>query len=129
MKTSEKIYSAISIVFAAFCLVAILNFQLFLIPRLDNPDTIPLFNMVCAMLGINIAALAVPAMLNLKNKKLGTVPTVIQIVFLMLMAYGIPIGIWGIVLLVKSKKRSNQPDPTVKTPGDSVKAQGTQGQL
>ena len=107
MKKSEAIYSALALIFAFFCIVGILEFQLLLIPRTDNLNAIPVFNFVSVILGIYSIALAIPAILNLKNKKLGMVPTIIQIVILMFTAYGIPFGIWGIVLLVKSNKNAN----------------------
>ena len=96
---------------------------------MNNPDTTPLFNMVCAALGVYMAGLLIPSIINLKNKKLGTVPTVIQIIFLILMAYGIPVAIWGIVLLVKSHKNANKRvDFTVKTRDSKNKVLRTESQ-
>ena len=108
MKISEKIYSAFTLIFAFFCVAGILNFQVLIIPRTDNPNVIPVFNLVSIILGIYAIALAITTILNLKNKNLGMVGTIIQTIILILMIYGIPFGIWGIVLLIKSKKKSEQ---------------------
>ena len=107
MKTSENIYTALTLVFAGFLAAGILNFQLLIIPITDNPDVIPVFHFVCAILGLCAASLGVTSFLNLKNKSLGTVSTIIQISVFFLMVYGIPFAIWGIVLLVKSKNSAN----------------------
>jgi len=79
-----------------------------MIPRTDNTDAIPIFHYVSVILALYVTAIAIPAILNLKNKKLGLASTITQIIILMLSISGIPLGIWGIVLLVKSNKQPNK---------------------
>ena len=127
MKISETIYSAFTLVFAFFCFIGIIMFQVLIIPRADNPDVIPVFHFTSIILGLYAIALSLPAILNLKNKKLGTTSTIIQIIVLMFMMYGIPFGIWGIILLVKSNKIANQnAESIVTTPIDKSEPQSTQ---
>ncbi len=46
---------------------------------------------------------------NIKVASLSTISTTIQIVFLFLSGYGLPLGIWGIVLLRAGVSATSQP--------------------
>jgi hypothetical protein len=112
MKTVEKVYTALSLVFSVFFIVAIVNFVFFLIPLLERrgATNTDLFRYLSCLLGLYTLLLGVTAAVNLKQKELNTVSTVVQIAVLFLSGYGIPVAIWGIVLLTKKNREALPPN-------------------
>ena len=93
--------------------MAIAEFKLIMIPRATKPEIVQIFQLACVILGLYAAALGTTSTLNLKQKTLGTVSMVLQIIILFFIVYSIPLAIWGIVLLVKRNKAADQRmDPT-----------------
>lgn len=58
-------------------------------------------------LWLMLATLATTAVVNLRRNSLLVVPTVLQCIVLTLMAYTLPIAIWGAILL--RRRLSNAP--------------------
>ena len=110
MKTSEKVYTAISIVLCGFLVLGTANLILFILPKVE-PDTANVFKVVCVALSLYSIALGATSFINLKAKQLLTTPTVVQIVVLFLSGYGIPFAIWGIILLIKRNNELAEAKP------------------
>ena len=108
MKTSEQVYTSIVLCLVGLCIVAIANFQLIIIPKLDNPDSVRVFHFVTVLFVLHALSFGVTSFINLTRRELETVPTVIQIVTLFMFGFGLPLAIWGIVLLVKRKRNANR---------------------
>ncbi|MBN2703036.1 MAG: hypothetical protein JXR23_02395 [Pontiellaceae bacterium] len=108
MKTSEKVYTALSLVFSVLFIMAIMNFVFFLIPLLERREStnIDLFRYLSFLLGLCVLVLVTTAAVNLKQHELKTVATIVQITVLFLSGYGIPVAIWGIVLLTKKNREA-----------------------
>lgn len=112
MKTVEKVYTALSLVFSVFLIIALANFVFFLIPLLERrgETNTDLFRYISCLLGLYALLLGATAAVNLKQKELNTVSTVVQIAVLFLSGYGIPVAIWGIVLLTKKNREALPPE-------------------
>ncbi len=100
MKKSEKTYLIVTLVYAllwsAVCIFWVHKF----LTGVDRPVSGFIAGLNVAM----TAGLLVPSIAGLKWKRLTLGGSIVQFVFLIMSMYGIPIAIWGIVLLRKSLK-------------------------
>ena len=116
MKTQEKIYTALVLCLVGICIIVIATFQLLMIPKLDSPDSVRVFHFITVLFVLLAIAFGATSSINLKRHKLEMVPTVIQIVSLIMFGYGIPLAIWGIILLRKRQKECQQSPPPYGSP-------------
>jgi hypothetical protein len=100
MKRSEKTYLIVTLVYSllwsAVCVFWVHKF-------LAGADR-PVSGIIAALNVVITAGLLVPTIAGLKWKRLTLGGSIVQFVFLIMTMYGIPIAIWGIVLLRKSLK-------------------------
>lgn len=90
------------------CIVVIANFQLLLIPQVDNPDSVRVLHFITVLFVLIALTFGFTSAINLKLQKLEIVPTVIQIAVLFMLGSGFPLAIWGIVLLRKRRNECQQ---------------------
>ena len=119
MTSSQKVYTAIVILFGLFLLFALGVFYFLVLPRQAEAETIKLSMFVFAFYA---AIFFVTAGVNIAKNRLSTLPTVIQAVMLLFTLYGLPFGIWGIALLREECRRSAESKPTgaIGTSGDII---------
>jgi hypothetical protein len=101
MTKNEKIYTGLVAALAGLLLLSIASLALLIIPELDEPDAIRVMQFSICCIGLEVIALLSTAGANISKQELRTIATVIQIAFLFLTGYGIPLAIWGIFLLRK----------------------------
>jgi hypothetical protein len=104
LTTGEKVYCAAVLVCAGLLLVSLAMFHFVLIPDTDDPGV---FYYIASVLWFLFATLAVTAALNLHQRSLMVVPTIVQCAALVLTVYLIPVAIWGAVLLRRRIRRGS----------------------
>jgi len=111
MNTKEKVYTGLVIAMGFFLLFGFLTLLTMIYPKTESKDV---FRMILATELLLAIVYFVTAFLNIKAGMLSTINTTVQIACLFLSGYGIPIAIWGIVLL---RKRIGQPaNPDYRQP-------------
>ncbi len=81
------------------------SFHFLIIPGSDDPE---IFYFIVSIIWLDFFALGITTALNLYQRQLAVIPTIIQIVLLCLMVYFLPVGIAGIVLLYRRAKRKSE---------------------
>lgn len=102
MNTKEKIYSAVVIALGLFYILGAISL---LGLAFTGTDTKAVFIAVSGINTLIATILITTALLNLKAKQITPINTTIQIAFLFVSIYGIPIAIWGIFVLRASLGR------------------------
>lgn len=113
MKTSEKIYTGIVLFLTGLMVIEIIFFEIMMVSRarIEKPEMVSFWHFISGILAVQAISLGVSAFWNLKKKKLSTVATVVQICSLLINTIGLPLGIWGIVLLRRSAERVRLKQP------------------
>jgi hypothetical protein len=122
MTKSEKIYTALVAIWALLMIVPCIILLTNVIPRLEDPRPL---RMVVGIIGFDVLVLGVTTGVAIAKDRLLLIPTLIQIVFLVFSGYGIPIAIFGIVLLRRSQKDEDQSPACEGAAGDSSEAAST----
>ena len=104
MTTAEKVYNSIILSLSAFCLITMASIYFVILPRADDPGP---FYFVLTIWAVQLVTFAGTSLFNFARGRLTLIPTVLQIIFTLWSVVGIPLGIWGIVLLVQKKKRKS----------------------
>ena len=102
MTTGEKIYSAVVLCCTGLLLVSLASFYFIIIPGTDDPG---IFYFVVSIIWMAVLVLGATTIWNLYYRSLVVIPTVLQCVVLCCIAYLIPVGIWGGVLLYRRVQR------------------------
>ena len=97
MTIGEKIYTAIVISFAGFCLCGFGVF-IYLLTRQEDAGV---FIIILFVYAVFLVFFGVTAAINIVKKQLLLIPTIVQCIMLMITVWGIPVGIWGIYLLYR----------------------------
>ncbi len=120
MKLADKIYTALVIVMALLMLFVVIIFYFLLIPKAQDPQ---IHHFMACFFLLLFLIFALTTTLNLSKGRLLLVPTIVQAAFLLLTLYGIPIAIFGVILLYRRHKQSKleqQPSlASVSTTGPS----------
>ena len=74
-----------------------------IVPNVKEPGT---YHYVIAAYGVCLVVFLITSLVNFAYNDLLLVPTLLQILFTALMVMGIPLAVWGVVLLVMKRKRS-----------------------
>lgn len=106
MTRGEKIYTAFVTAFALMLTIAVGVFLILLVSSSEATERITFVVLAAAFTPI-AAALFTTVAVNLAKRRLGAIPTTIQIVILILTVYGIPIAVTG-VLLLRRRRRSEE---------------------
>lgn len=102
MNTKEKLYCGLVIAMGFILLFGFLTILTVVYPRTDSKGV---FQMVLATELLMALVYFVTAFLNIRAGSLTTINTTVQIACLFPSGYGIPLAIWGIVLLRKRIRR------------------------
>ena len=101
MTTGAKVYNSIIMSLSALCLVTMASIWFVIVPKAEDPGP---FYFVLTVWAILLVVFAGTSLFNFARGKLVLIPTVLQIIFTLWSVVGIPVGIWGIVLLVQQRK-------------------------
>jgi hypothetical protein len=105
MNMKEKVYTGLVIAMGCFLILGFLTMLTVVYPRTDSKGV---FQMVMAIELLMALVYFATAFWNIRAGALATINTTVQIACIFPSVYGIPTGIWGIVLL---RKRIRQPAP------------------
>lgn len=100
---SEQIFTAFVILFVLFLLLAMAPIYFVVMPGLDS-EKISVYYLLLAIFSLYVAVFSVTAAVNLYHRSLLVIPTVIQCVMLVLTVWGLPLAIWGYLLLSRRPK-------------------------
>jgi len=106
MKTRDLVYTIAVILFALILAKCLAMWISMYAHGTSNMNAVT-FAITQASVAFNIAVYVITAALNIRAKALRPINTIVQCVFLTLSGTGIPLAIWGIILLVKQKKSAN----------------------
>ena len=116
MKRSEKAYLIVTLVYSllwsAVCVFWVHKF-------LSGAER-PVSGIIAALNVVMTAGLFVPSIAGLKSKRLTLGGSIVQFVFLIMSMYGIPIAIWGIVLLRRSLKTQTTANNQMQNTGTNA---------
>lgn len=103
MKLADKIYTALVIVMALLMLFVVMVFYFLVLPKAENPRMIQF--MICFFL-LLFLIFAITTTINLWQRKLSFIPTLVQAIFLLLAGWGILVAIFGFILLYRRAKQT-----------------------